>query len=773
MSTVRAEVASALRKIGQQDTTFQAPPAAVFWPDPDLTWQGGIDRLREALPLLTLGDYRPEAAQGPAIWIRAVLADASAPSITLPERLGRHDDRDPWVIYLPGRRRDDFTDLARLDPDLAPLADLCLRSRWWLQGNQQPWTPQAFLRTRDGLGLDLARDEATRAAITNVLPILLDEEVESLRRGLRWDAARLNTLLVPDEVSQVLRWLDDPGRVRAGLTRTGSWAAFVGICRDTYRVDPDRDTQISAAHRLRRREGAWLQVWQRFAEAPERYPRVPDILDRAAPEVLFGDDPHPDSRPAWNVEQEQDLRAVLAGISDVTDPLAVIADLERRHGSRRESVWARLGRAPLANALHWLAELAVGVAEPTPTRDLTAITQWYAERGHRIDDFALRALAAAPSAADRTAVLDALAVLYDPWLSELAESFQRVVRDGYQGTTGLATEPGTCVVFVDGLRLDLGHRLAAELTDHALETALSCRLAAFPTVTPSGQPAVAPFTVPVRGGPGMAAGDTQGRALTGAVFRDALAASEVSYLTTAELGDPAGVAWTQTNDIDALGHAHDHKLTDHLDHELGLIVERIEALLSAGWRRVVIVTDHGFLLPARPAAKSELPLHLTQGDSSRKPRVARLKTGQTSDYPALPWTWDQTVIMVSAPRAGAFVAGALYEHGGLSPQECVIPVITVTRTTPAEEARIEGVRWTGQRCRVDVSPTDADVIVEIRSAAGDSGSRVGERKPAVEGEAKILVSEEEAAEGSAVVVVLLDSNGTVIHQKSTTVGGSR
>ena len=771
MSTVRAEVAGALRKIGQQDSTFQSAPAAVFWPDPDHAWQTVVDRLREAVPLLTLGDYQPDAAQGPAVWIRAVVAEPSAPSVQLTDQLARPDDRRPWVIYLPGRRRDDFSDLAQLDAELAPLADLELRARWWLQSNQQPWSPQAFLRSRDGLGLDFARDDATRAAVTNVLPTLIDQTVESLRRGPRWDAARLNTLLVPDEVSKILRWLDDPARIRAELTATGSWSAFAGICRDAYEFDPDRHTQIDAAHQLRRREGPWRQVWERFAEAPDRYPRIPDALDRATPELLFDDDPYPDSRPDWNAEKERELRTALVGLNDIDSARQTIAELEGAHGARRDAVWARLGLAPLAKALHWLSTLAESLTQPPANTNLPAIIQWYADHGYRIDDYALQAIAAAPAAVDRSAVLNALALLYDPWLAELAGSFQRAaVHGGYRGATGLEVEQSTCVVFVDGLRLDLGHRLAAILTESTLQTSLTHRLAAFPTVTPSGQPAVAPLTAPIGTGPGMAAGDSEGRPMTGAVFRRALAAAGVTYLAAGHRGDPTGVAWTQSNDIDALGHDHHHKLADQLDHELDLIADQIESLLSAGWRRVVVVTDHGFLLPARPAAKVELPLHLTEGDAARKPRAARLKSGQTTDYPTLPWTWDETVTMVSAPRADAFVAGTLYEHGGLSPQECVIPVITVVRTTTVQDAKIEGLRWTGQRCRIDVAPTNADVLVEIRKASGDPNSRVGQPKQPLDGEAKILVSEEEAAEGLPVVVVLLNVAGTVIHQKSTTVG---
>ena len=484
MSKVRAEIAAAVRKAGLHDSPFQAPPAAVFWPDPDSAWLGVIDRLQEALPLLTLGDYEDGSGKGPAIWVRAAIADPTASSVRLPAHLANQDDRNPWVIYLPGVPRDAFADLGRLAPELAPLADLQLRSRWWLQNNQQPWTPQSFLRSRDGLGLDLARDEATRAAVINSLPTLLDEEVEGLRRGPHLDAVRLNAVLIPDAVSLMLRWLDDPQPFRAGQGGS-SWAAFTGVCRDSYGIDPERDTTLTAAHRLRRREGPWQQVWTRYAEAPQRYPHVPDLLDRAAPETLFGDDPHPDSRPAWNAEQEAELRSSLLAIpTSATQPRGAIAALEAAHGARRNTVWAQLGRTPLADALGWLHLLAAATDEAVPATGLPAVTHWYVERGHGIDDYAVRAIAAASSTADRAAVRAALSVVYDPWLNRVAGLFQREARHGYVGATGLPIDPGTCVVFVDGLRLDLGERLADRLATDGLTVHRDHRLAAFPTVTP-------------------------------------------------------------------------------------------------------------------------------------------------------------------------------------------------------------------------------------------------------------------------------------------------
>jgi len=130
--------------------------------------------------------------------------------------------------------------------------------------------------------------------------------------------------------------------------------------------------------------------------------------------------------------------------------------------------------------------------------------------------------------------------------------------------------------------------------------------------------------------------------------------------------------------------------------------------------------------------------------------------------------------MVSAPGAAAFESGTIYEHGGLSPQECVIPVIEVSRSaTPPAPAHIVGIRWTGQRCRVDFEPVEADVVAEIRRAPADASSTVGGPKsPSEPGEIKMLVDEDQASEGEAVYVVLIGADDAVVAQSQTTVGGT-
>src|SRR5690625_1353447 len=775
MTLVRAVVAKALRDAAAFNAGVNSAPAAVLWADPERAWEPVIPRLQEAVPILVLGEYDPAAARGPALWLRAVLA--SPETAELPAHLAERDERNPWVIYLPGISRGAVAEAAALDDSLAPLAEVAIRSNWWPSAHgQTPWTPHSFLASKQGAGLDIASDSATKAALAQVLDKFLFEDIDDLKRMGRLDSSRLHHLVLDDSVRTLLEWMNDPETVQASL-EGAQWQALVASCKSVYGFSPEKDGALTAASRLGGRTGEWGAVWQRFAENPSRYPNLPALLDQARPSVvpLFGDtDPHPDSWPSWNRDQEDVLRLALDALGTHPDPRGRIEELAAAHTSREDNVWAALGQAPLARAAGHLAELADRVGSASTATDLQSQVAWYSDEGHVIDDLALRTIATARTAQDRSAVARALGAIYDPWVDQSARAFQKAAVGTYRGQTGLDVAAGTCVVYVDALRYDLATRVARRLTGSSV--VVEPRQAAFPSVTPTGQPAVAPITISMAGGAAFDASDDQGRAVKGAVLRSALTGAEVQFLDwdTAQVGDPAGTAWTQTNMIDSLGHSHGHQMADLIDHHLDLVAERVRTLLDAGWRKVVVVTDHGFLLSGQAAQKVTLPIQVTEGDAARKPRVARLKAAAARpDFPILPWTWDSSVDMVSAPGAAAFEAGCLYEHGGLSLQECVIPVVTGTRgDSAAAPVQIAAVRWTGQRCRIDYGPAGAEVAAEVRLHPADASSAVGGPKaPTEPGEVKVLVDEEQAPAGASAWVVLLDPSGEVLAQAQTTVGG--
>ena len=176
----------------------------------------------------------------------------------------------------------------------------------------------------------------------------------------------------------------------------------------------------------------------------------------------------------------------------------------------------------------------------------------------------------------------------------------------FVGDTGLSLEDGDCVVFVDGLRLDVGQTLRSKLAANGMTVSLTPRVAAIPTMTASGKPAVAPLTASMQAG-GELAPTTGGAEVNAAVLRTMLRAESVQPLGPDETGDPAGRGWTETGDLDGTGHKLGIKLVDRIPQEVADIASRVQLLLGAGWKRVHVVTDHGWLLMPGALLKVELP----------------------------------------------------------------------------------------------------------------------------------------------------------------------
>ncbi|HNR84838.1 BREX-1 system phosphatase PglZ type B [Ottowia sp.] len=662
----------ALARAGDFNKNDQTPPAAILWPDKERQWEPLLPALRLRLSLLTLGDYNPAAASGPATYLRCMIAgalDDALPAGGVP------------VIYLPGVSRQELRAVEECPKPLQPLAELQYRGVIFSHKNGRDWTIAAFLQAADGLGVAVGADAATREAMQRSLLKLAEEPLTHLRQQAPLRAPFFDALLHPDDVRRLLKWLDDPQGYPTQLTAE-EWHSFCALCRDKYAFDPAADGPLTAAGKLGARYGAWAAVWERYEEVPTAYPNLPDLLRQVQPQQLglFGE-PQP-TWPGYNEQQESALRAELLALKDQPAGVArqAVLDLEAQHGPRRAWVWAQLGQAPLANALRPLAALAKLTGQPLGGATLEAVAGAYAGWGWQVDAATLDALALVEWADDVAAVKAAIAPLYRPWLEGAALAFQAAVMPHPEQRYVVAPlpplEPGACVLFCDALRMDLGQRLAADLAGRGLAAETGWRLAALPPVTSTAKPAVSPVAGQMAGQgrhdltPVSAA---SGTAVTVAVLRSLLHESGYQVLQGDALGDPTGRAWTEFGAIDRYGHDHGWKIALHAPDELKALAERIEALLRHGWQRVVVVTDHGWLLLPGGLPKADLPQHLTH---KRKGRCALLKEGAVTDQQTVPWHWDPNVRVALASGIRCYEAGHEYEHGGLSPQECVTPLIT-------------------------------------------------------------------------------------------------
>lgn len=746
------------------------PPVALLWPDESAQWYPVVARLADRVPIITLGDYQPDKRQGPGYWVRCIVAGTI--EVGLPA--------GPPVVYLPGVARSELRAVESCPAHLRPIAELQYRSHEFTQPkSKREWSVRALLINKEhGLGLSVADDAGTVLALTLAIEQLLDERIDRLAKQVL-DADFFNDLINPDPVSILLGWLDDPVGYRQRLDAK-QWAAFVQQCVADLGFDPGSGGPIGAAGRLGHRRGGWAQVWKRFVETPQRYPGIVERLRQARPmELLYEQN---DAWPQDNEAAEDQLRTILFDFSALTPEGSrkEAARLNVEHAWRRRTVWADLGLAPLAFAVEQLALLAERTALEV-VGDLATLSQDYAERGWLTDDAVLRALAGVTAPADRDAVGAAVAAMYLPWLDIAASALQAAIGPKanagmYQPGPRASVNPGTITVFVDGLRLDVSHRIADRLTGGPFDVELATSFAALPTVTQTAKAAL----VPVRAGALSAGPDLHpaktatGSKATVEVLRSLMVDAGVQVLAPTEMGDPSGVGWTEAGDIDHRGHDVGVRLVEYLDDEVGRIVSRVRELLDAGWKQVDVVTDHGWILLPYPMEKIELPVSTTE---VKKGRCARLKDGAAVDVPTVPWFWDQDVRIALAPGVTCFEAGKQYEHGGVSPQECIVPRLRVTAgvtgpTTAGPE--ITKVTWLGLLCRIEVAGAERGVMVDLRALPGDAKTSIAERAKETAGADKVaLLVPDEQLEGQRAYLVLVAPDSGILAQREVVVGKNR
>lgn len=766
----------ALSKATEFNQNVQVAPAAILWPDKEKQWLSLSSELRKLLPqFLTLGEYKPKEKTGPAIWLKCMIAR------TLPE--ADWPEEAVPIIYLPDVSRQELRAVESCPKQLQPLAELQYRGTFWSQASGRDWTILAFLKSKDaGLCLDVSESNGCKEAMARALPQLAETPVSNLE-GRRLEASDFDHLLITDPVRDLLHWLNDPAGARQKWN-DDQWGAFCSACKDEYSFDPQGEGELIGAERMGMKEGKWAQVWSRFAESPRLYPNIPDLLRKAEPQGqgdLFSDRIDKSSWPKINDGLESGLRKALLELKGISPHEASekLKELEKSHGERRGWVWAQLGQSPLAFAIEYLASMVEHTATALTGSTPQDMGDLYAEKAWKVDKAVLKALACADSSEDMKAITAAIRAVYMPWLEGAAERLQSLVEKssypGHEGDNLKPISPGEreCIVFADGLRFDVGQILKDELERKGFQVDISSRWASLPTVTATSKPAVSPVADKIAGNPGdenfQPRVAESNKPLNSNSFGKLIEAAGIQYLGKEEGGDPMSKGWTECGELDHTGHEQGWKLAMRIDEEIKGIIERIEGLSNAGWRKMHVVTDHGWLLMPGGLPKQDLPKYLVE---TRWGRCAILKETTKSSDLLIQWRWSEDVHIALGRGISCFKAGMEYAHGGLSLQECLTPVLTVVLGGKAAEAKIGDVKWMGMRCKFEVEDAGLGMKVDIRTKPADKNSSIigGSVEIGDDNKASLLV-DDDSYMGTAAVVVLLDHQERVIAKESTTVPG--
>jgi hypothetical protein len=764
------KVVQALKQAENHNSNVMVKPEVILWPDPEMQWSSVIPDLQNKFPaLLIYGTYDQSRKQGPAIWIKCMIAQ------TLPEADWIASETP--IIYLPGISKNDLKNIQNAGLDFQPLIEYQYTGTVFTQDNGREWTILAFVQNAEsGLGLKVAQDLATRDALKKALPSIFQDPDVLFSKAII-DAEYLNNQLFPDIVSNILKWMCK-GDAALVLMDPGKKEVFYNLCKSQYDFEPDHKNIKAIAEKLGTQRNAWKYVWQHYANAPKKYPEIEALLRLAKPADLgSGLFSFPDeSWPQVNEQKEDELYKALIAVSklhpgEATNKLKI---LETQHALRRNWVWAELGLAPLGNALFHLVQMAERAIAPFPFSSISDLKQYYTSSGYLVDQFMRKSLAAVKSEKDKGIIKAVITTVYKPWLETITQKFQFLINKDASIFTDqtVTTETESYILFVDAFRFEIAEEFSNRLTTLKYKIDLQTNWSAIPSLTPTAKINVSPITNAVSITSQFNDFRPQlqsGKDLQTAVFRESLAAHNFTLVTK-----PSDIVvgknhWQEIGDIDTKGHEEQADMVKRIDELFEQVLEIVEIAFSRGIKRIKIVTDHGWLLLPGGLPKEELKKDLTE---TRWGRCALIKDGTKTDLLHLPWRWNPFIFIAYATGISFFKKNEEYAHGGISIHECLVPVLLVENANASIiHAEIKVVKWINLRCTIITDDVPDGYSIDIRTKYSDNKSSVVLSANKLLKGNTVTIMIDDAAESAAATIVLLDEKERIIDKKPTTVGG--
>lgn len=528
------KVIEALEKAKSHNSNLMVKPEVILWPDPELQWVDVISVLQSTLPqLLIYGSYEPANKQGPAIWLKCMIAKM------LPEA-DWDADAIP-IIYLPGVSKNDLRNVTNAVFNFQPLLEYQYTGTLFIQENGREWSILAFVENPiNGLGVKVAKDNATRDALKKTLPTIFQDS-SGLSGKTIIDADFLNNQLFPDIIPSILKWMCRGDAFLQSMEK-GRAEVFNNLCKSQYDFEPDHRNIKAIVERLGSQKNSWKYVWQLYATAPHKYPEIEDLLRLAKPADLgIGIFALPDeSWPQVNEQKEEALSMALVKTSklDAKKALTVLNELETEHSDRRSWVWFELGKSPMANAVQYLVQMASKSLQPFPSSSIEELKTYYTTSGYSVDQCMRKSLAAVKSEKDKIIVKSIIRLFYQPWLESVTNKFQKLVeKDTSMFTSQTSTnETESFVLFVDAFRYELAEEFCKRLSKYKLRVSLEAGWSSIPSLTPTAKPNVSPISTSVSIKSHISDFRPQlqnGKDLLTNVFRDALKTNDFRFVSNA------------------------------------------------------------------------------------------------------------------------------------------------------------------------------------------------------------------------------------------------
>lgn len=405
------------------------------------------------------------------------------------------------------------------------------------------------------------------------------------------------------------------------------------------------------------------------------------------------------------------------------DPGAAHALAARRISTSR---WLRWRDAASTRALADLdavravARFRLALAEypvPAPT-GLDELYRWYADGAWQVDRYQRlmegAGLGRVGPGLDRahTEARDA----YLAWLDRLLDATNRAAQHSAEVTLTrqsdvwprhVAGAGGIALIIVDAMRLEVGRRLAEVLEGVAGTTSVECAVCVPPTITPVGMASLLPeaaadaLALDVESGAVVVR--LGGRAVRTVADRTAAyrtATGRVEDHTLSEwlnfvdddLATRAGadLLVVRSQEVDAAGQRPLAAVRwSQIDATVELLSILISRLGTAGVTRAVVTADHGFLALGRPLDSSRVRPAPSGPGFVEHGRVwigrpATVPNGCTSLPLSAFGVRSEECIVVADGMTVFAGSGESFFHGGISPQEAVVPVVVVDMERSAQ-----------------------------------------------------------------------------------------
>lgn len=334
---------------------------------------------------------------------------------------------------------------------------------------------------------------------------------------------------------------------------------------------------------------------------------------------------------------------------------------------------------------------------------------------------------------DLSSVRGAVEPRYGRYLADLATLWQEQVleagtwpptdavasqRDFYEDILMHSYGQSVAVIVSDALRYEAGAELAGLLRNGSprYETAIEPMIAMAPTYTQLGMAALLPgkeLTIDVT----TQAAYVDGMSASGIDNRDKILARADLAATCLQASDllhggfsgqeQADTLYVYHNRIDETGDSQksEREVFRATREAFSEIRKLVKMLVAQGYDTVLVTADHGFLYqdgdPASFAYVDDalLATAVTAGGGSRTRRFALGRTLPENDQmmrfdaPQLGLAGDFDVwIPKGIRRMRLQGSGARYVHGGMTLQECVVPVVSVRGGTAPKKRKPVGVQ---------------------------------------------------------------------------------